>query len=50
MTLPATVGESDPIRLFNTDLNRFEIGNGMMLSGCIMFLMSGSSQGCDGIL
>lgn len=40
LTLPDTTDE--PIRLYNTDINRFEIGNGMSMYGSIPFLLAKS--------
>jgi alpha 1,3-glucosidase len=48
LVLPQTIGD-EPIRFFNTDLNRFEIGNGMAMYGGVPFVFARSSTGCDGV-
>jgi alpha 1,3-glucosidase len=49
LTLPQTVGFSDPIRFFNTDHEHFEIGNGLSLYGAVPFIFAHSPTGCDGV-
>ncbi|KAH0785818.1 glycosyl hydrolase [Histomonas meleagridis] len=47
MTLPNTYKVTDPIRLFNTDINKYEVNSVMAMYGCIPFLMGHSLTGCD---
>jgi alpha 1,3-glucosidase len=49
LTLPPTVGFSEPVRFFNVDVSHFEVGNGMSMYGAIPFLMARASGGSDGV-
>lgn len=49
VTLEQTVNVSDPIRLFNTDINSYEIDSTMSMYGAVPFVMTHSLNGCDGV-
>lgn len=49
LSLQNTVGVTDPIRLFNTDINTFEHNSVMAMYGAIPFVFSHSSDGFDGL-
>lgn len=50
LSLQNTVNVTDPIRLFNTDINTFEVNSVMSMYGAIPFVFSHSSDGnFDGI-
>ena len=49
MTLGQTVNVSDPIRLFNTDINSYELDSVMAMYGAVPFVMAHAPSGCDGV-
>ena len=51
-TLPVTLSQTidgDPIRLFNTDINSYELNSVMSMYGAIPFVMAHAPSGCDGV-
>ncbi|KAH0790279.1 glycosyl hydrolase [Histomonas meleagridis] len=49
VTLEQTYNVTDPIRFFNTDINKFEVNSVMSMYGGIPFLMAHALNGCDGV-
>ena len=49
VTLKQTVGVSDPIRFFNTDVNHYEDDSVMSMYGAVPLLLAHSTRGCDGV-
>ena len=49
VNLQQTANVNDPIRLFNTDINEYEIKSEMSMYGAIPFILGHSVEGADGI-
>ena len=49
LSLPDTT-EGEPLRFFNTDINEFEIGNGMSMYGAVPFVLAHSLDRSIGLL
>jgi alpha 1,3-glucosidase len=48
-TLGQTVGYGDPIRFYNTDINEYELDNGMSMYGAVPFVLARSGSVSDGV-
>ena len=49
LTLKQTVGVSDPIRFFNTDVNHYDDDSVMSMYGSVPLLFAHAVGGCDGV-
>ena len=49
LSLPDTVGSTDPIRFYNTDINEFEVGNGMAMYGAVPLVYAHSNDRVVGL-